>query len=181
MEKKDRPYTVVPYDPNWVLIYGKEKEIISNVFGEIALRIEHIGSTSVEGIWAKPQVDILVIVEDSSQVDDLIKPMLAQGYNYHEDFLEFDEHYFTRDEPSGERTVSIHVRPKDNPESISPIYFRDYLRSHPEERDLYSEEKRRSYNEGKTDRVEYSKIKKEVLEQLKERAKKWYETINLSK
>ena len=82
-KKKDRPYTVVPYDPNWVLIYGKEKEIISNVFGEIALRIEHIGSTSVEGIWAKPQVDILVIVEDSSQVDDLIKPMLAQGYNYH--------------------------------------------------------------------------------------------------
>jgi len=178
MKKKERPYTVLPYDPNWARIYEKEKQIISNIFGNIALRIEHVGSTSVEGVWAKPQIDILVIVENLSQVKGLIQLMIVKGFNYHEDFLEFNQHYFTRDELSGERIVSIHVLTKDNSESDAYIYFRDYLRSHPEERDLYSEAKRLSYNEKKADRVDYSKAKKEVLEQLLERAKKWHETNN---
>ena len=174
MEKKDRPYTVVPYNKTWAKKYEQEKKIIVRLFGKKASRIEHVGSTSVEGMWAKPQIDILVIVDDLSVADSLIAQMGSKGYEYQPDFNKYSERYFIRDAPSGERLISIHVMQSDNPQALSHIHFRDYLQEHRPERDLYSQVKREAYESG-VDRAEYPKRKKEILSDLLERAKQWYD------
>ena len=172
MEKKDRPYSVMPYNKEWAKKYKQEQKIIAGIFGDVAVSIEHIGSTSVEGMWAKPQIDILVIVNDLYLVDSLISKMETEGYTYQEDFNKYDERYFTRDADSGERLVSVHVTKQDNREAQSHIYLRDYLRVHPQERELYSKVKREAYESG-ANLAEYPSKKKEVLLELLEKAKKW--------
>lgn len=172
MEKKDKPYTVQPYDPNWKRQYEQERKTIINVFGEKARRIEHIGSTAVEGMWAKPQIDILVIVDTLSVISEIIDQMESRGYTYQKLFDKYNERYFTRDAPSGERLVSVHVMSQNNPQAQSHLYLREYLRKHPRERDLYSQAKRAAYESG-VNREEYPKRKREVLNALLERASKW--------
>lgn len=172
IKKKDRPYSVIPYDSQWAKKYEEEKEIISSIFKDKALRIEHIGSTSVEGMWAKPQIDILVIVDDLCMVDGLIDQMESKGYVYQADFNKHDERYFTRDASSGERLVSIHIMQQDNPEALPLIYLREYLREHPQERELYSQVKREAYESG-VDRAEYPNRKREMLNTILARAKDW--------
>jgi|AntAceMinimDraft_9_1070365.scaffolds.fasta_scaffold28725_1 GrpB-like predicted nucleotidyltransferase (UPF0157 family) len=174
MEKRDRPYSVEPYNPEWVQKYEKEKEIIKNILGDKVLSIEHIGSTSVKGMWAKPQIDILVIVELLKDVDDFKEEMEEAGYIYEEKFEKYNERYFTRDASSGERLVSIHIREKNNPQNTPLLYFRDYLRAHPEAAKEYSEVKRKAYEKG-ADRVEYIKEKRDVFKKLLKKAKEWYE------
>ncbi|MGC9603609.1 MAG: GrpB family protein [Minisyncoccia bacterium] len=176
MEKKDRPYSVVPYNPNWVARFEEEKRILADVFKTKAISIEHIGSTSIPGIWAKPQIDILITVKNLNDVDDaIVREMESKGYNYQPDFFtEFNEKYFTRDLPSRERTVSIHILEKNDPKTLAHIYFRDYLRTHPKERDLYSEAKKGAYQD-KVNRVEYSGRKKKILRELIEKSREWAE------
>lgn len=173
---KGRPYRVVKYDPEWVNLFNTEKERLSKVFGKTAVDIQHIGSTSVPGIWAKPQIDILVIVPNLDEVDRIIRDIKKAGYTHESDFDKFNERTFSKAKESGEKIVNVHTMTADNPQAKRYIYFREYLRSHPEERELYSKSKRDSYNEGKTDRVQYSIGKRQVLNELLERAAKWYES-----
>ena len=178
MEKKDRPYTVVPYDPKWPKNYEHEKNIISKIFGKQAQDIQHIGSTSVKGMWAKPQIDILVIVDNLDTVDNVMIQMQSAGYAYQPDFFtKHNEKYFVRDAPSGQRLVSVHVMQKNDPKALSHICFRNYLREHPTERELYSQIKKRAYESG-LNRVEYPKMKRVVLTTMLERANNWYHVNN---
>src|SRR5690242_9210418 len=82
MEQRGRPYVVRAYDPDWVRRYEEEKTIITPIFADTALKIEHVGSTSIPGMWAKPQIDILVVVNKITDADKFISPMTALGYNY---------------------------------------------------------------------------------------------------
>jgi len=173
IKKKDRPYSVVPYNPQWAERYEEEKKIIAGIFKENALRIEHIGSTSVEGMWAKPQIDVLVTVEDLQMVDKFIDQMESKGYVYQADFNKHNERYFTRDVSSGERLVSVHIMQKDNPKAPSLIYLREYLQQNPKDRDLYSRIKKEAYESG-VDRAEYPERKKEVLDAMIKRAEEWH-------
>lgn len=173
MNKKDRPYTLEIYNPKWKDLFENERSILANIFGADIL-IEHIGSTSIEGMWAKPQIDILVLVTNLSDVEALIPSLTKEGYNFREEFNKHNERYFTRDSKSGERLVSVHVMTKENPEATTHLYFRDYLRSHSEARDLYSQAKFEAYDHGKTDRVAYSKRKKDVLLKILDKARNWH-------
>lgn len=175
MKKEDRPYSVQKYNKNWIHEYEKEKNILLNIFGDIAIQIEHIGSTSVLGMSAKPEIDILIIVKNLSQVNKLKISLIREGYEYTKLPSEFNERYFSRSKSTGEKTVSVHIRTINNPQSISSVYFRDYLKSFPKEREIYSVAKFRSYNNGKTNRTDYTKNKKEVLLELLEKAKIWHE------
>jgi len=170
--KQDRPYAVIPYNPKWEKIFAEEKKILLKIFSGKALKIEHIGSTAVEGMWAKPQIDILIIVEDLNQVDRLIDKMKLNGYEYLEEFNKFNERYFVRDAASGERLVSIHVMPPHNPQAQSHLYLRDYLHEYPQEKESYSKVKKEAYQSG-ANRMEYPERKREVLHGILERAKQW--------
>jgi len=173
MEQKGRPYSVVRYDPKWKDKYTKEKRIIAGIFGKKALEIEHIGSTSVEGMWAKPQIDILVLVNDLRVVNKKItNEMESKGYIFQKNYLkDKDQKYFAKDAPTGERLVSVHVAKKGSPHAARGIYFRDYLRSHQKEREDYSKVKREAYENG-VDRAEYPMRKRKILNIILKKAKK---------
>lgn len=173
MDKKDRPYRVVEYDPNWVIQFNNERENLQKAFGQTALDIQHIGSTSIPDIWAKPQIDILITTPSLEEVDKVKNNIENAGYTHEVDFDKFNTRVFYKAKESEERLVTVHVLAIDDPRAKQYIHFREYLCSHPEERDLYSKAKRDSFNEGKTDRVAYSAGKKAVLTQLLERAAKW--------
>lgn len=172
--KKDRPYSIVPYDPKWADLYRHEEQALAAIFKGVALTIEHVGSTSVEGMWAKPQVDISVVVNDLKEVSSLIPELALSGYQYQPTFDIHNKRYFTRDAVSGERLVSVHVMQKDDPQIISKRYLRDYLRTHPQEREMYSQAKKQVYEKG-ANRAEYPAMKRTVLEPLLERARRWHE------
>lgn len=174
-EKRKRPYKVVSYNSDWKKRFNKEKEIIASVFKDKALCIEHVGSTAVEGMWAKPQIDILVMVEVLSDVDkEIHMAMKGAGYRYHRGFEQFNERYFTRDAESGERLTSVHIYRADDHQAKSKLYFRDYLREHPEAQKRYSAEKKQIYKEG-VDRADYSRKKQELMQELIKEAEKWHQ------
>ncbi len=185
LEKKDRPYSVESYNPKWKEIFETEKEKLSEVFGHLAIEIEHIGSTSVPRMFAKPQIDIMVVVNNFDFInDEFVKRMEEVDYSYRgtfsagKDDSDLNEEYFVRDGEEGERLISLHVIKEDCSKISSHLSLRDYLRKHPEDRDLYSSVKRKSFEEG-ADRVEYSKRKKDTVLGLLAKAKKWYYLKNI--
>lgn len=173
--KSERPYSVVPYDPKWKEIYKREEQVLGSIFKGVAQTIEHVGSTSVEGMWAKPQIDITVVVNDFDEVTPLISQLASRGYQYQPSFDIHNKRYFTRDAASGERLISVHVMENGDPQITSKRYLRDYLSTHPEERELYSQVKRQAYETG-ANREEYPELKRTVLEPLLQRAHQWHES-----
>ncbi len=173
MDKEKRPYSVEAYNPKWGDLFNQGKEQIQKIIDDPNARIEHIGSTSVEGLWAKPQIDVLVMVDDLGKIREKINEFEKAGYGYSGDYTDSGEEYFYRDAPSGQRLLSIHIMQKDRPNVESQIYVRDYLRSHPDVRDEYSKVKKEAWGEGKYNRVEYSKRKKEFIQDLIRRAHEW--------
>ncbi len=173
MQQQGRPYSVEPPNPDWKVWFEKEQNILEQLLKGLSHIIEHIGSTSVEGLWAKPQIDILVIVDDLNDVRKRQLRFEEAGYIALGDYTNKGEEYFVRDAQDGRRMVSIHIMPKDIPDVFSQIILRDYLRCHPLEVEEYSEVKRKAYNNGKTDRADYPKKKKEFLLGLIERSQVW--------
>jgi GrpB-like predicted nucleotidyltransferase (UPF0157 family) len=126
------------YDPAWPELYDQERERIERALGADALRIEHVGSTSVPGLAAKPVVDIVLVVADSSQEDAYLPALEAAGYvlRIRE---ELDEHrMFIR------KAVRVHLHVySDGCEEIERIIgFRDRLRLNESDRELYADAKR---------------------------------------
>ncbi len=135
--------------------------------------IEHIGSTSIDGLWAKPQIDILVIVDDLDEVRKRKVGFLETSYISLGDYIGNGEEYFARDAEDGRRMVSIHVMKKDTPGVLFQIILRDHLRCHPLEVEEYSSVKRKAYDNGNTDRAEYPQKKKDFLLGLLDRSQSW--------
>lgn len=73
-----RTMDVVPYDDNWNVLYEQERMILQDILGDIIVRIEHFGSTSVPGLSAKPIIDIMILVKDINKVDDYRKNAYSQ-------------------------------------------------------------------------------------------------------
>jgi len=164
-----RTMDVVPYDANWVSIYENEKVILENILGEHIVRVEHIGSTSIPGIYAKPIIDILVLVKRISDIDGFSHEMIAAGYDVRGEKGMPGRRYFVRftDDDSGNHTHHIHIFQAENNPSHQDVennlIFRDYLRINEEARNDYSSLKINlsklhyteplSYHEGKTECV----------------------------
>jgi GrpB-like predicted nucleotidyltransferase (UPF0157 family) len=130
--REKRPVVIAEYDPAWPVRYEAERARILGALGPRALRIEHIGSTSVPGLAAKPIVDILVEMADLDDIADLE----AAGY-----VLRVREpgHRMLR---TPELDVHVHVWPADAEEIGLQLAFRDRLRASPEDRGAYARLKR---------------------------------------
>jgi GrpB-like predicted nucleotidyltransferase (UPF0157 family) len=103
-----RVIEIVPYRSDWPLQFERHAQSIKTGLGERALRIEHIGSTSVNGLAAKPIVDVLVIVVDPSDEDRYLPELLALGYELRVREPDFDEHRMVR---TTARDAHIHIFP----------------------------------------------------------------------
>lgn len=123
---------IVPYNPAWPKRFEVEAQAIQEALGSNCHEIHHIGSTSVLGLWAKPFIDILAVVEDPLES---IQPLTSIGYLYKGELNIPRQFYFT-DRPGS--PVKLHVFPNGHPEIELNLVFRDYLRNNPDAQDAYT-------------------------------------------
>ena len=129
---------VVPYDPEWRSDFEKIKRELDATLGDLALAVEHIGSTSVEGMSAKPCIDIDVVIEDYSVLKEVIERLAAVGYIHEGDLgIAGREAFDYKDKPHLAKH-HLYVCPKDSAELRRHISFRDYLRENPDAAKEYS-------------------------------------------
>ena len=127
--------TLVPHDPGWADLYDRTEQEIHGVLGSTALRIDHVGSTSIPGILAKPVIDVRVLVERYDPEALYTAPLSSLGFDYdHRD----EAHVLFKG--THERTrFNVHVVQKAEPDANAMVVFRDYLRTHPDEARRYEE------------------------------------------
>ena len=130
--------TVIPYSDQWERDFLKIKDEIKSALGELAESIEHVGSTSVRGLSAKPVIDIDVVISDSSVLSDVIAALGRIGYQHEGDLGITGREAFRYDGKDHLQKHHLYVCPNDSSELKKHIAFRDYLRSHPEAAAEYS-------------------------------------------
>jgi GrpB-like predicted nucleotidyltransferase (UPF0157 family) len=128
------PIDLVDYDPAWPQTFAREGARVSAALGDAALRIEHVGSTSVPGLAAKPIVDMLLVVADSADEESYVPPMEASGYALRVREPDWFEHRVFKG-PGAD--INLHVFSSGCAEIHRMIAFRDWLRTHHDDRDLY--------------------------------------------
>ena len=133
---------MVSHDPKWRQLFQQEAEQLTAVLGSSVAAVHHIGSTAIPTIYAKPIVDILLVVQDLAALDEKQPSMEALGYEALGEFGILGRRYFRRDNLFGERTHQVHVFENDSPQIKRHLAFRDYLINHPETAQEYSDLKR---------------------------------------
>ena len=132
---------VLPYDENWKNEFEKIRHELSEALGELALSIEHVGSTSVQGLSAKPIIDIDVVINDTSLLNDVIASLQSIGYKHEGDLGIPGREAFKYDGKEHLMKHHLYVCAKDSLELKRHISFRDYLKSHPDAISEYSRTK----------------------------------------
>ena len=135
---------VLPYDKAWKIEFEKIKEELEEALGDIAVGIEHVGSTSVEGMSAKPCIDMDVIIKDYSVFDEVVVRLGAIGYIHEGDLGIRDREAFKYEDKPHLMTHHLYVCPKYSEELHRHITFRDFLRSDPEAVKEYSSVKEKA-------------------------------------
>ena len=130
--------TLAPYDPAWPKLFDELKRQITEALGEKVRLLEHVGSTSVPGLSAKPKIDIVLAVADSSDEASYVEPLEAVGFTLRIREPDWFEHRLLRP-PS--ISGNVHVFSEGCKEIEQMLLFRDWLRDHPEDRRLYEKTK----------------------------------------
>jgi GrpB-like predicted nucleotidyltransferase (UPF0157 family) len=164
---------VSDYDPDWPQRFRDEAPVLAQALGENALAIEHVGSTSVPGLAAKPVIDILVGVTDLEAVDARNEAMTRAGYEAKGENGIPGRRYFRRFGSDGARLVHVHVFASDSEGFTRHLAFRDYLRVHPERAAAYGALKQALAGEDGVSRAEYAAGKAELVETLEAEAMAW--------
>ncbi len=120
---------LTPYQPDWEVAFSEEQAQLREVLGDTALGVEHIGSTAVPGLWAKPILDIGVAVRDLDEAFAIVEPLEALGYTYRGEYGISRRHYFVK---GSLRTHHLHILEESSLEWRNLLRFRDHLRMHPE-------------------------------------------------
>ena len=154
-------------DPAWADWYAREEGRIRSALGDRALRIEHVGSTSVPGLAAKPVIDIVLVVANSADEASYIPDLEAAGYQLRFREPSWHEHRFLVDHPAAQ----IHVFTVGSSEVQRMLLFRDRLRSCPEDRDLYQRNKRELAAARWSYVQDYAEAKSSVVEEIIARAR----------
>jgi len=168
--KQHRPYQLAEYDPTWPQQFEVKKKLILEVLGQNVLDIYHIGSTSIPGMIAKPQIDIMVVVSDLQLVQDKTAEMTKHGFTPRGNYTGIGEEYFTEDDKNQQRLSSIHVLPVGHPQIDEILIFRNHLLNNKEDRELYISVKRDLYKKYADNYHEYDIGKKNIITEIKNRA-----------
>lgn len=157
---------VLPYDPKWKSDFENIRREIESAIGDLIVGIEHVGSTSVEGLSAKPCIDIDVVIKDYSVFDEVIEKLEAIGY-IHEGNLGIKnrEAFKYLDKPHL-KTHHLYVCPQQSEELYRHITFRDFLRRTPEAVKRYSAVKEKAAQLFPNDIEKYIAYKSPCIEEL---------------
>jgi GrpB-like predicted nucleotidyltransferase (UPF0157 family) len=128
-----------PYDPRWPEVFEHLKARISGALGTKNLRLEHVGSTSVPGLSAKPVIDMILVVADSSDESAYVRPLEEIGFVLRIREPGWHEHRVLC--PASPR-ANLHVFSSGCEEIGRMLRFRDWLRAHPDDRARYEQKKR---------------------------------------
>ena len=170
-----RKYSLSEYNQEWVCHFSKIKNLLSEVFRNKALSIEHVGSTSVQGMVAKPTIDVLIIVNKLESFQEQKDMMTKMGYEWGENYIAPNTLVFFKLGEGGEKLENIHVCAIDSQMIQQFTVMRDYLRAHPEKVKMYSDLKRENANLYPEDYPAYREAKAPFLEKLESEAYEWYD------
>ena len=164
---------VIPYDENWKHEYERIKaELLCAIDGCI-LAIEHVGSTSVEGLAAKPIIDIDIVVKDYHVFEDVKARLTQIGYTYEGDLGIKDRHAFKYVDKAHVMKHHLYVCPEYSEELQRHIVFRDYLRTHPKDRARYGEVKTLAAMRYSEDRDGYMAAKNACVVEILQKSLVW--------
>lgn len=165
----DGRVTLVDYDPAWPLLFAREADRIRGVLGDRVLLLEHVGSTSVPGLLAKPILDMLLVVADSADEAAYVEPLEAAGYVLRIREPDWHEHRLLK---GPDTDVNLHVYTAGSREIERNLLFRDRLRGNREDRDLYARTKRELAARTWKYTQNYADAKSEIIEEILLRAGK---------
>jgi GrpB-like predicted nucleotidyltransferase (UPF0157 family) len=175
LQTMEDPILVVDYDVDWPLQYEQEKSHILDALSNTIADIQHIGSTSVPGLAAKPVIDILLGVEQMPPQTSQIAGLETLGYLYCGELGIPGRHYFRRGMP---RTHQIHLVKLNSEFWETHVLFRDFLRTHPNAAQQYEALKRDLAVKFRADRERYTDSKTPLIEQLLVQARAWRSTCS---
>lgn len=151
------------YNSNWRIIYAEEAEVLRRLIGEYIADIQHIGSTSVEDLVAKPVIDIVVGARKLEDVSFCISPLESIGYEYKDENGIPERHYFSKGNP---RVFHLHFVEFEGKLWRNYINFRNCLRENANLRDEYSRLKKDLALQYKHDRAAYTDSKTSFVEKI---------------
>lgn len=156
--------SITDYDQKWPSLFLEEAGRLRSVFGDACIDIHHVGSTAVEGLAAKPEIDVLVVVSNAAGLDNWQVELTGLGYSRGGDLVE-GHHFFKRD-VGGIRTHKLHVCAAGHSQINRMLGLRDHLRSNSADRRAYAELKFRLEKENRTGIAEYLADKAPFLDEL---------------
>lgn len=165
MSKKTDEVIIVDYNPEWATLFEQEKARLLAVAGDYIEEIQHVGSTAVPGLAAKPIIDIMIAIRGLSLVEKTVAPIESLGYGYMGEYGLPERHFFRKptNDSWSNRTHHIHMVLKGSNQWVNQFHFRDYLRAHPETRQQYEDLKRELATQFRDDRIAYTDAKQDFI------------------
>lgn len=158
----DAPITLAEYDQDWPRLFAREAARIRTVLGDRAVLIEHAGSTSVPGLAAKPIIDMVLVVPDSADEPSYVPALEAAGYVLRIREPDWFEHRLFK---GPDTNINLHAFSEGAAEVDRMLRFRDWLRTHDEDRDRYERAKRELAQRTWRRVQHYAEAKTSVLEE----------------
>lgn len=161
-----------PHDSAWHDAYEREVERLRDLAGDRVLEFQHVGSTAVEGLPAKPVVDLLAVVDEETDTASVVTTLEANGYE-HRPNDDVSDRAFLAKGPRSERTHYLSLVTRDSDCYREQVAFRDYLRAHPGVRGEYADLKRELAAKHPDDRSAYTAGKRPFVERVLADALAW--------
>lgn len=171
---------IQPYDRNWPALFEEEKVRLTQSLGGHFVSIQHIGSTSVPGLGAKPIIDIMIAVSSLAEADEFcVRPIVEMGYSYIAEFeAEIPQRRFFRKETAeGVRTHHIHLVEINSDWWVDHLLFRDYLHGNSEARRAYEAHKRQLAEQEWESSNDYAEAKTGFILKIMEEARAWRQSV----
>lgn len=161
------PITLLEYDPRWPKLFDREANRVRSALGNKALRVEHVGSTSVPGLCAKPIIDILLVVADSADEPSYVPALAAAGYTLRVREPEWFEHRLFK---GPDIDINLHVFSEGASEIERMLRFRDWLRTNETDRENYARVKRSLAQRAWRHVQHYADAKTSIIQEIMDRA-----------
>ena len=168
MRAHNAPIELIDYSAGWPALFLREANRVRATLGDRVLMLEHVGSTSIPGLAAKPIIDMILVVADSADESAYVPAMESAGYVLHIREPEWHQHRLFR---SHDTDINLHVYSFGCPEIDKMLMFRDWLRSNDADRELYERTKRELAKQTWKYVQNYADAKTTVVEEIIARAR----------
>ena len=155
-----------PYNPEWQKLFEVEKSALKKVLGDKFLSAEHVGSTAIPGIKAKPILDLMLAIEDLENWEWIKEPLAKLGYEFRRDFIKDQGHILFVKGPEENRTHYLKISQLNSDFWTEHILFRDYLNNNPQYREEYQKLKEKLSDAHTGNREPYTKGKEEFVREI---------------